>query len=77
MADGKCPNCGSEELYRYVNTPANGWVIRLLPKVTPGYFTVILCRDCGLTRFFAGQVDRERASAIWERLDAAHRPLGL
>jgi predicted nucleic-acid-binding Zn-ribbon protein len=77
MAEAKCPDCGSEELYRHVNTAANGWTVRLLPKLMPGRFTVVLCGNCGLTRFYASHADRESARVGWERLQASQHPLSL
>jgi len=79
MTASKCPNCGGVEFYRRVNAIANGWVVRLLPKLMPGRFEIVMCKDCGLTRFFASHEDRRDASSKWERVssDAPDRPLGL
>jgi predicted nucleic-acid-binding Zn-ribbon protein len=82
MAFTKCPNCGGSRLYRSAqNTPANGlFGPNLLPKLSPGRFRVVVCKDCGLTSLFASVVDIEGLSAPeWEPMvdGISARPLGL
>ena len=53
-----CPECGSKTLYRGPETSAGGGHA---PNYLPGLgkflstarFVLVVCRDCGLTRFFA------------------------
>ncbi len=77
----KCPNCGSQELYRSTGTtPARGlFGPDLLPDSVSGRFRVIVCKDCGLTTFFASTLDTETLSdrSGWEKLLNVRGPLGL
>jgi len=81
MSLTKCPECGGSELYRSDReTPANGFSVRLLPNLPWGRVRVVVCKDCGLTRFFASHVDLQALSgSSWERVnaDAPSQPLGL
>ena len=53
-----CPECGSKTLYRGPATSSGGGHA---PNYLPGLghflssakFVLVVCRDCGLTRFFA------------------------
>jgi len=53
-----CPNCGGNTLYRSRPVSSGGGHA---PNFLPGLgkflfsarFVVVVCRDCGLTRFFA------------------------
>jgi predicted nucleic-acid-binding Zn-ribbon protein len=53
-----CPNCESKNLYQGPETSAGGGHA---PNYLPGLgkflssakFVLVVCRDCGLTRFFA------------------------
>jgi predicted nucleic-acid-binding Zn-ribbon protein len=53
-----CPNCGGRTLYRGPATSSGGGHA---PNYLPGLgrflfsarFVLVVCRDCGLTRFFA------------------------
>jgi predicted nucleic-acid-binding Zn-ribbon protein len=54
----QCPNCGGEDLYR--NGPVSsggGYGPVLLPDLGGwlhfAKMTIVVCADCGLTRFFA------------------------
>ncbi len=68
-----CPNCGGTSQYRGPETSAGGGNA---PNYLPGLgnflrsarFTLVICRDCGLTRFFAGPEAREklRESSKWQ-----------
>jgi predicted nucleic-acid-binding Zn-ribbon protein len=59
MASTKCPSCGGSRLYRSAqNTSAIGHLgPNLLPGLSPGLFRVVVCKDCGLTSFFASDLD--------------------
>jgi predicted nucleic-acid-binding Zn-ribbon protein len=63
-----CPNCGSTQLYRSPAISSGGGHA---PNFLPGLggvfrsarFEIVLCRDCGLTRFFAHPDARANLSA--------------
>jgi predicted nucleic-acid-binding Zn-ribbon protein len=53
-----CPECGRDNLYSSSDVSAGGgYAPNYLPGLgsffTSAKFTVIVCKDCGLTRFFA------------------------
>ncbi len=60
-----CPNCGGNTLYRSPEISSGGGHA---PNYLPGLgrfilsarFTLVVCRDCGLTRFFASSQARAR-----------------
>lgn len=62
-----CPNCGGAHLYKSVEVGAGGGHA---PNYLPGLgsflrtekFELVLCRDCGLTRFFARPSARQKLS---------------
>jgi predicted nucleic-acid-binding Zn-ribbon protein len=62
-----CPNCGSRALYESDEVSAGGGHA---PNYLPGLgsfwlaerFKLVLCRDCGLTRFFARAEARKKLS---------------
>ena len=62
-----CPNCESKNLYRGPATSAGGGHA---PNYLPGLgrflstakFVLVVCRDCGLTRFFAQPEARAKLS---------------
>lgn len=70
-----CPNCGGRNLYRSQPVSAGGGHA---PNYLPGLggflrserFHLVLCKDCGLTRFFARReaLDKVAHSRRWERL---------
>lgn len=70
-----CPECGQGNLYTSREVSAGGGHA---PNYLPGLggffaspkFTVIVCRDCGLTRFFASKEARAKLadSEKWRRL---------
>jgi predicted nucleic-acid-binding Zn-ribbon protein len=70
-----CPNCGGTTLYRGPETSAGGGHA---PNYLPGLgrflrtarFTLVVCRDCGLTRFFAEPEARAKLkeSGKWKSL---------
>ena len=53
-----CPNCGSRTLYRGPATSSGGghapnYLSGLGHFVFSARFVLVVCRDCGLARFFA------------------------
>jgi predicted nucleic-acid-binding Zn-ribbon protein len=72
-----CPNCRGGNLFRSQPISAGGGYA---PNYLPGLggffgaekFEVVLCRDCGLTRFFARPQARERLAEAkkWTRISA-------
>jgi DNA-directed RNA polymerase subunit RPC12/RpoP len=71
-----CPNCQSRNLYK-TKTPVGaggGHAPNYLPGLGKWYragrWDVVVCRDCGLTRFFTGEEERSHLdnSSKWERL---------
>jgi predicted nucleic-acid-binding Zn-ribbon protein len=60
-----CPNCGGRTLYSGPATSAGGGHA---PNYLPGLgsflrsarFELVVCRDCGLTRFFASSEARKK-----------------
>ena len=69
-----CPTCGSDEVYESDPISAGGGYA---PNYLPGLgkfwsaaeFQVVLCRSCGLTRFFATEESRKKVSdsGKWRR----------
>lgn len=69
-----CPECGQGNLYSSGKVSAGGGYA---PNYLPGLggyfasarFTVVVCRDCGLTRFFATReaLDKLPESGKWRR----------
>jgi predicted nucleic-acid-binding Zn-ribbon protein len=76
MAISACPNCGSKQLYKTKKdvSAGGGYAPNYLPGLGSFWsaerFTVVLCNDCGLTRFFATQTARAKLSdsSRWERV---------
>jgi hypothetical protein len=70
-----CPNCGGANLYRTRKpvSAGGGHAPNYLPGLgtllLAGKFRIVVCRDCGLARFFAerGASDRLPDSKKWER----------
>ena len=70
-----CPNCESRNQYCSVEVGAGGGYA---PNYLPGLgsfwaaekFNVVVCADCGLTRFFARSSAREELaeSSKWRRI---------
>ena len=70
-----CPNCGGGNLYQSKPISAGGGYA---PNYLSGlggfwraeYFHLVMCRDCGLTRFFARPEASERLadSKDWKRV---------
>jgi predicted nucleic-acid-binding Zn-ribbon protein len=76
-----CLNCGAKTLYRSREVSASGgYGPDLLPGLgraiaglikTSGRFTLVVCADCGLARFFATAEARSRLadSRDWAKLE--------
>jgi predicted nucleic-acid-binding Zn-ribbon protein len=75
VAVGPCSNCGGRTLYRGPETSSGGGKA---PTFLPGLgsflrtakFTLVVCRDCGLTRFFASADARAKLkeSSKWKAI---------
>jgi len=69
-----CPTCGSDEQYQSDEVSAGGGYA---PNYLPGLgsffrgaeFRIVMCRSCGLTRFFASSEARQKVteSNKWSR----------
>jgi hypothetical protein len=71
-----CPNCSSGNLFRSRKpvSAGGGYAPNYLPGLggffLSGRFHVVVCRDCGLTRFFAHRDATAKLgdSGRWERV---------
>jgi predicted nucleic-acid-binding Zn-ribbon protein len=67
MKIAPCPTCGSDEVYESEPISSGGGYA---PNYLPGLgkfwsaaeFTLVLCRSCGFTRFFATEDARKKVS---------------
>ena len=73
--DRQCPNCCGENLYRSEPVPSGGGQGPVLLPDLGGWFhfakfIIVVCADCGLTRFFAEQdaIRKLPKSDRWRRL---------
>ena len=52
-----CPECGRQNLYATTTNSGGGYGPMLLPRLggflRMAVFQVVVCADCGLTRFYA------------------------
>ena len=70
-----CPECDGRNLFRSVKTidAGGGYAPDYLPGLGRWYrgarFQIVVCKDCGLTRFFAADEARERLASgkVWKR----------
>lgn len=66
-----CPNCNSNRLYESKPISAGGGYA---PNYLPGLgklfvsarFTLVLCSECGLTRFFASEAAINKLRDTWK-----------
>ena len=71
-----CPNCRGDNLFRSPEVEAGGAQVDLLPglggMLNVEKFVLVVCRDCGLTRFFARPQARAklRDAKKWKRISA-------
>ena len=70
-----CPECGRNNLYSSVEVAsASGDGLSFLPGLggflVSAKFTLVMCRDCGLTRFYASPEARAKLSETskWKKL---------
>jgi len=67
-----CPHCAGTELYtRRVSTGGESYLLPGLGRFLHfAQFDVVVCADCGLTRFFAEPEARKnaRSNGAWKRL---------
>ncbi len=75
-----CPNCGGRTLYRSREVSSGGgYAPNYLPGLggfcKTGRFTLVVCRDCGLTRFFASPPSRAKLkdSNKWQVVSPSER----
>jgi predicted nucleic-acid-binding Zn-ribbon protein len=78
MSANTCPECGSSQLFRSV--PTATWGSReagatIFPGLGTGWaaqarFTVVACKDCGLSRLYLSHEGREQlgSSDSWRRV---------
>jgi predicted nucleic-acid-binding Zn-ribbon protein len=75
MNPTSCPSCGGRNLFEGPPVSAGGGHA---PNYLPGLgtwwrsesFQLVICRDCGLTRFFASKEAREKLAEApkWKRV---------
>ena len=69
-----CPECGQNNLFVTTTNSGGGYGPMLLPRLSGFFgfakFDVVVCADCGLTRFFAAQeaCARLATTANWSKL---------
>jgi len=69
-----CPECGKTNLFVTTTNSGGGYGPMLLPKlggfIVPATFEVVVCADCGLTRFFASPDARNRLATTknWRKI---------
>ena len=75
MRISSCPNCNSKNLYKSKETSSGGGhAPNYLPGLGKGFksarIEVVLCRDCGMARFFAAPEAKRRVSESkkWTRV---------
>ncbi len=76
-----CPNCGGRTLYVSPEIRSGGGhAPDYLPGLNPGIFksakfTLVVCRDCGLTRWFASAQALEKLGEAekWQLVTASDR----
>ena len=77
MAASHCPDCRGQNLFRTKRPicAGGGYAPNYLPGLgssvfRAGRFEMVICADCGLTRFYAGTPSREKLenSSKWERV---------
>jgi predicted nucleic-acid-binding Zn-ribbon protein len=77
MKTSPCPNCGGKNLYRTTVESGGARGPNFLPGLgsfwVSGKFDVVVCRDCGLSRFFAGREATEKLaqSKKWKHVDGS------
>lgn len=70
----KCPECGLENIYATTTNSGGGYGPILLPQLggflRMAAFEVLVCANCGLTRFYADAAARTKLPGAnkWRRL---------
>ena len=74
MRAKECPECGGRNLYATQVSAGGGYSPNYLPQLGSIWaapkFDVVVCRDCGLTRFYTPQEAREKLGNVkkWTRV---------
>ena len=76
MTISPCPNCGTKSLFRSAKSVSGGggyapdYLKGLGGWAGGGKFDIVICPNCGLTRFFASPEARAKlaSSKKWERI---------
>jgi len=76
MTISSCSNCGSTHLFKSERpvSAGGGYAPNYLPGLGSFWraekFDIVICKDCGLSRFFASGAARERlaSSSKWRRV---------
>ncbi len=76
MAYSACPNCGSSRLYQHKKPISAGggqapdFLAGLGTFWSAAKFDIVVCSDCGLTRYFASReaLEKLRTSDKWQPL---------
>jgi predicted nucleic-acid-binding Zn-ribbon protein len=70
-----CPECGHSNLYSSAEVSAGGGYAPNYLQGLGGFlstpkFTVVVCKDCGLSRFFASKEARDKLSVSdkWRKI---------
>jgi predicted nucleic-acid-binding Zn-ribbon protein len=70
----ECPECGRRNLFRTESSSGGGHAPNYLAGLGSFWrsarFEVVLCQDCGLTRFFASDAARRKVGEAgqWSRI---------
>lgn len=74
MRTKECPECGGRNLYESNISAGGGYAPNYLQGLggfwTAAKFRMVLCQDCGLTRWFAPEEARQKvaSSPKWTRV---------
>lgn len=71
-----CPDCGGHNLFKSAKriSAGGGYAPDYLPKLGKWYqaakFRIVVCKDCGLTRFFADEEGLAKLGSgpAWQRV---------
>jgi predicted nucleic-acid-binding Zn-ribbon protein len=70
----ECSECGGRNLYETTASSGGGHAPNYLPRLgsfwASARFRIVVCQDCGLTRFFASEEARRRLNSAkkWARV---------
>ncbi|HEX6557934.1 MAG TPA: hypothetical protein VF021_00685 [Longimicrobiales bacterium] len=76
MAISACPNCGSKRLFKNRKPVSAGggyapdYLNGLGSFFSPAKFEIVVCQDCGLTRYFAVReaLAKLQTSTKWQQI---------